>query len=286
LKTCEKVLMTSATRDLIESLKGSQHLNCGFIETLDYGKTIHYKDETITLVRSDHIIGAAQVVVEEPDGTRVAYTGDFRIDGTPIVDADVLVTEATYGNPMCKRQSNADIRELFVGLVEKGLKHGPVHIFGYHGKLQEAMQILHNAGIRATKFASEKVFLASQVCLKHGMQLGHLKLMGDPEAEELLKKRAPCIAFCHSYSQYKESVKGFSITLSGWEFNLPIRENAKNTYTVALSDHSDYNGLMEYIRRSKPKLVITDNYRDGHATTFAKEIQKNLGIPAKALPKR
>ncbi|MEM2118889.1 MAG: hypothetical protein QW840_02065, partial [Candidatus Bathyarchaeia archaeon] len=42
LKTCEKVLMTSATRDLIESLKGSQHLNCGFIETLDYGKTIHY----------------------------------------------------------------------------------------------------------------------------------------------------------------------------------------------------------------------------------------------------
>jgi hypothetical protein len=43
---------------------------------------------------------------------------------------------------------------------------------------------------------------------------------------------------------------------------------------------------MEYVRRSKPKLVITDNFRVGHAETFAKEVRKHLGIPAIALPKR
>jgi putative mRNA 3-end processing factor len=65
---------------------------------------------------------------------------------------------------------------------------------------------------------------------------------------------------------------------------VPARETNNNEYTVALSDHSDFDGLMEYVRRSKPKLVITDNYRVGHAETLAKEIHKRLGIPSIALP--
>ena len=55
---------------------------------------------------------------------------------------------------------------------------------------------------------------------------------------------------------------------------------------VALSDHSDFDGLMEYVRRSKPKLVITDNFRAGHAGTLAKEIRKRFGVSALALPKK
>jgi len=55
---------------------------------------------------------------------------------------------------------------------------------------------------------------------------------------------------------------------------------------VALSDHSDFNGLIEYVRRSKPKLVITDNFRVGHARTLVKEIRKRFGISALALPKK
>jgi len=55
---------------------------------------------------------------------------------------------------------------------------------------------------------------------------------------------------------------------------------------VAFSDHSDFDGLMAYVRRSKPKLVITDNFRVSHAGTLAKEIRKRFGIPAFALPKK
>jgi hypothetical protein len=39
---------------------------------------------------------------------------------------------------------------------------------------------------------------------------------------------------------------------------------------IALSDHSDFNGLLRYVEESKPKLVITDNYRAGNATALEK----------------
>jgi hypothetical protein len=40
------------------------------------------------------------------------------------------------------------------------------------------------------------------------------------------------------------------------------------------------------VKRSKPKIVITDNFRVGYAETLAKEIHKRLGISALALPEK
>ena len=73
--------------------------------------------------------------------------------------------------------------------------------------------------------------------------------------------------------------------MSGWEFDAPYREIAEEEYVIALSDHSDFDGLIEYVRRSRPKLVITDNFRIGYAETLAREIHKRFGISAMALPK-
>jgi hypothetical protein len=40
------------------------------------------------------------------------------------------------------------------------------------------------------------------------------------------------------------------------------------------------------VRESKPKLVITDNYRVGDATILAREITRRLGIEARAMPQK
>jgi putative mRNA 3-end processing factor len=286
LKTCEKVLMTKATKDLIDVMMGPLFLMGGLVETLDYGKTRQMGEEQLTFFRADHILGAAQVLVKDSEGARIAYTGDFRIDDTHVLDADVLVMEATYGNPMCKRSFEKDVKDLLVSLVEEGLKHGAVYVFGYHGKLQEVMQILHERGVKAPFVVPEKVFHVSRVCELHGMRLGRLMLSEEREAKELLERNSPCIAFYHMGSRKKVGQGAFRVYVSGWEFNSPCREIADKEYVVALSDHSDFDGLTEYVRRSKPKLVITDNFRVGHAETMAREIQKRFGISAVALPKR
>jgi putative mRNA 3-end processing factor len=286
LRTCEKVLMTKATKDLIDVMKSPLFMMNGFVETLDYGKTLQYEEERLTFFPSDHILGAAQVFIEDAEGTRIAFTGDFRVDGTPVLDADVLVMEATYGSPACKRSFNTDVKKLLISMVKEGLKHGVVYVFGYHGKLQEVMQILRDADVKAPFVVPERVFHVSMICQKHGMHLGRLMLSEGKEAKELLERNVPCIAFYHMNSGSKINRGVFRIYVSGWEFYAPCRQMAKNEYVIALSDHSDFDGLMEYVRRSRPKFVVTDNFRVGHAETLAKEIRKNFGIPAIALPKK
>jgi len=286
LRKCQKVLMTPATKDLIDVLRGPLFLMGGFVETHDYEQTFQFEDEKITFFKADHILGAAQVLVEDAEGKRIAFTGDFRIDETPVLDADVLAMEATYGSPSCNRTFKTDLKALLVSLVEEGLKQGTVYVFGYHGKLQEVMQILHTAGIKAPFIASEKVFQVSKVCENHGMHIGRLMLSEEDEARELMQKCSPCVVFYHMNAAGKTGLENFRICVSGWEFNQPSRQKADKEYIVALSDHSDFNGLIEYVRRSKPELVITDNFRVGHAETFAREIHNRFGIPAIALPKR
>jgi len=56
-------------------------------------------------------------------------------------------------------------------------------------------------------------------------------------------------------------------------------------YLVALSDHSDFDGLIEYVKRSKATQVITDNYRMSHGAVLAKEIRKRLGVFAVPMPR-
>ena len=97
VRTCEKILTTKATKDLIDVMRGPLFLMGGFVETLDYGKTIQYEEERITFFKADHILGAAQVLVEDSQGKRILFTGDFRINETPVIGADILVMEATYG---------------------------------------------------------------------------------------------------------------------------------------------------------------------------------------------
>ena len=284
LKSCEKVLMTTATRDLIRVVNGSLPLDDGTVELLDYGETFEYGGEQVTLVKADHILGAAQVLVEDSKGRRVGYTGDFRVDDTePLEDCDTLVVEATYGSPWFKRVFKVDVKELLVSMVEKNLR-GTVYVFGYYGKLQEVMQILRRADVCVPFVMPERVFHVSKVCKEHGMKLGGLTLSTEKEGKDLLDKDLPCVAFYHMNTRSKVGLNNSRICVSGWEFRSPCRQIGEREHLIALSDHSDFCGLLEYVRRSRPNRVVTDNYRVSHGVTLAKEISKRLGIPAVAMP--
>jgi predicted metal-dependent RNase len=130
----------------------------------------------------------------------------------------------------------------------------------------------------------EKVFHVSKVCERHSMRLGRLMLSEENEARELMERNSSFVAFYHMGSRSKVGQEAFRICVSGWEFGTPCREINDREYVVALSDHSDFTGLVEYVRRSKPKLVITDSFRSGYAEALAKEIHKRFSISTEALP--
>ncbi len=285
LKKCEVTVMTPATRDMIEALKGPRFLSRGTVKTLDYGEAFTYEDETLTLHYADHILGTAQALVEDNEQTRILYTSDFRFPRTPLVKADIVVMEATYGDPVRVRPFGMMAEGILVSLVEQGLKQGPVYIFGYHGKLQKMMRILYEAKMKIPFIVPEKIFRVSKVCEKHGMKLGKQLIPFDGKtSQSMLNQNAPCIVFYHSYSRKKVEGEALRISASGWQFGKPCRKVRENEYMVALSDHSDFNELLQYVERCNPRLVITDKYRSEAARIFAREIKKRLKIPAKAAP--
>ena len=284
LKGCEKVLMTKATRDLTQTLNtGLKLKDSPTVKTLEYGKVFKYSDEKISLIKADHILGACQVLVEDAGGIRIVWTGDFRLEDTPVLDCDVLVVEATYGTPSCRRNFGVDVRELLVSMVEQRLRGGTVYVFGYHGKLQEIMQILRKADVQVPFVMPERVHEVTKVCEKHGMKLGCLCQSSDPEGHELLNGNLPCVAFYHMNQRQHVGLRNARICVSGWEFHRPCRQIGDREHLIALSDHSDFDGLIEYVRQSKAKQVITDNFRS-NGDALAHEIRKRLGVQAVALP--
>ena len=243
-----KVYATPATAELIKLFKGKR------VSVLDYNERLKIEDEQVELFDAGHIIGSAQVLLIDENGKRWVYTGDFRLDRAEVVKSDLLVIEATYGNP--KHVRNFDVEDKFLELIDRFANSASaVHIFGYHGKLQEVAEILRDYTI----YMAPSVYRVARICEKYGMKFG-------------------------DYFLAKQQREGIKIYLTGWEFREPVRKISENEYVVALSDHSDFEGLLKYVELSDPQLVITDNYRVGDALALAREIKRRLGIEAIAMP--
>jgi putative mRNA 3-end processing factor len=205
-----------------------------------------------------------------------------------VLQADVLVTEATYGNPACVRPFRAEVESLFLELVRQRLAQGPVCVVGYHGKLQEAAGLLHRAGIEAPILAPERVYQALQVCRQHGLgpdaglwEAAAPLREGSPEAQEA---RAGAYIRLRHTAQPGPVEEPTRILLSGWQFDAPCRQLSGGAWQVALSDHCDFAELLDYVWSSGARLVIADAFRSQSAGVFAAEVQRRLGVRAIAMP--
>jgi putative mRNA 3-end processing factor len=114
------------------------------------------------------------------------------------------------------------------------------------------------------------------------MELGDFLLAESDEGIEVSK--GSHIGLYHMRAARGFESSGAKIYLSGWEFKTPVKKIGTREYEVALSDHSDFEQLLEYIKASDPKYVVTDGFRVGDAKALAKEIKKRLGKPARPMP--
>ncbi|UXD21217.1 hypothetical protein IPA_01430 [Ignicoccus pacificus DSM 13166] len=250
------------------------------------GSCFKIDDERICFIRAEHIPGSVQVLVENENGFRVLYTGDFKNpgSGTPIVeDLDVLIVDATYGDPRYVRPSEAEVEEALVDIIEQALSRGePVKIYAYYGKIQEVMQLLRRYGIDVPFLASGKIFWMSKALEAHGYCFGDLYNLSSQEGKEILK--GDHIHFVH-FNRFSKDRDGnyVRIKLDGWLANKAFQKIGRKDWIVAFSDHADYNGTMRYVMESKAKIVIVDGYRSSFAKAFASKLRVR-GVHAFAMP--
>ncbi|MCS7139182.1 MAG: MBL fold metallo-hydrolase [Candidatus Nezhaarchaeota archaeon] len=280
LVKCKVVYATPITRDVLHVLYGRGSEG---VMPLRYKEPVMVNDEIMVLYPAGHIPGSAQVLVEDSEGRRALYTGDFRLPGATVVETDVLVIEATYGHPKCVRPPTEEVYNALIKLVSDEVERKPVHVYGFYGKVQEVMEVMRRSGVRAPFLAKGKMYDLTMACIKHGVDARDVINADTREGVELLKRRGGYVFFKHA-SKVSEGVEGLKIHLTGWEFGATHRKVAKNLYRVSLSSHSDFNNLLAYVEGSKPRFVVVDNSRDGFGKVFAREVKRRLKIEAVALP--
>jgi len=236
---------------------------------------IRFDDFTARMIRSGHVLGGAQIFIEA-DGHTVLYTGDFKLSPSltcgpaRVEQADILITESTYGMPQYVFPKIEKVREELVKWVRLQMKSNfPVDIGGYQiGKAQEAIKLLNENGI--TPKVAETIRRYSDIYKKFGVRLDFLK----PEEESRI-----LVKQMHQLKNSGRNVK--TCALTGWSLD-GNKLNGKTEADVGfpLSDHCDFNQLMEYVERVSPKQVYCMH---GFAKELAREIRKRFKISAKPL---
>ena len=62
----------------------------------------------------------------------------------------------------------------------------------------------------------------------------------------------------------------------------PELQYSERSCRIALSDHADFNGVLDYVKASRAKYVLVDNTRGSHALELAMALTEVLGIAAVA----
>jgi len=211
-------------------------------------------------------LGSAQIFIETPEAS-ILYSGDFKVSENlttlplEVRNADILITEATYGNPRYIFPQQEKTKEEFVKWVKSEIRKGnEVHVGAYPiGKSQEAIKILNEEGIIPK--VTETIRRYSEVYKKFGV-----KLEFTSEDSEVLIKPIGLI-------RNKEGVK--NCILTGWTLY-----NEKGIFGFPISDHADFPQILEYVEMVKPKIVYCFH---GFEDILCKEIKKRLGIEARPI---
>lgn len=284
LQFYDDIFVTHATRDVLIAIKGDWLKYKRNLKAKACMNPFDYLDEKITFYPVVHTLGSAQILVES-DSCRILYTGDFR-EGTSPIEVDILVIDSTYGSPAFNKTYPRDFAiKTLVSEVKERLGIGPVCIKANRGKLQESMNILYKADLKVPFLFHKKVVRISNVFKDYGMEVGDFIQIGTGEAEEIIRRKQPHIAFYPLGSKVHAEEIYLLISISDWDTTKPIYSKiADKKYIIGLTDHCEFNGLMEFVKQCRPKFVITDAYRCGNAEVFARNIERRLNIEAKAMP--
>jgi len=283
-KGSQTILMSEPTRHLLIAEFGGDLAFRPKIVGLPYGTIYTHGDNNIQLLPNGHMLGSVQVVLENKDGARTGYSGDFNWPMENVMQTDVLVVDSTYGSPEKKKNySQEDVNHRFVEMVVANQYKGPVHIKGYRGLIQRALSLIHGNGINVPVLVSRRMKSQIEVYQNFGYTIDNVIELGSEDGKEVMKSNRYVRLYGTGDGDLDgvASGKGSSIYLTAYwaQANEPVLELAGDRVTrIAMTDHADFDGTIEYILATKAKHVITDPTRGGSAFELSSYIKDHLGI--------
>jgi putative mRNA 3-end processing factor len=241
--------------------------------------------ENFSLIDSGHILGSKGLLFDD-----VFYTGDVCtrdrafLKAARIPKCKTLITECTFGLPEfvfpkideIKNQVNRIISELYS-------KGKPVLLLGY--QLGKAQTISSLFGHWKPLYYHDSVKKMNELHRKFGINLEDA--IGHSEAEKsgLLDKKpwtmvVPMMSQKNHFIKHmKEKYGAITIGFSGWAKSSRFTFGRNSDYSIPLSDHCDFNELVDLVRKSGAEKIYTIH---GFVEEFASHLKK-IGFDAQPL---
>jgi len=232
--------------------------------------------ENFSLIDAGHILGAKGLLMED-----LFYTGDIStrdrgfMKGAIVPKCKTLITECTFGMPEYVFPSiDATIKrvnEIISDLYGKGK---PVILLGYElGKAQ----ILSYLFSHWKPYYHDSVKKVNDLYRQFGVQIEESVGHTEAEACGFLDKKpwlmiAPNLSGKNAFIKHMKSKYGaITIGFSGWSQSSRFSFARGHDYSIPLSDHCDYNELLNLIKRCKPEKIYTVH---GFVNEFAADLNK------------
>lgn len=229
------------------------------------GETHALEDgSALLLLPSNHMLGSCQVAVTLPDGRRVGYSGDFGWPLNRIIRVEELVVDSTYGSPGSVRGYSQDEAEASMEeIVRRRLRHGPVHIRAFRGTIERVMNVLGD-GVGVPILASSRLIREIEVYQAHGLAVGTVVDLDSDNARHALGQRSYVRLYSKGDGFKNEIVGGTTVVCSACmvDPDRPMREFSERAYSVAMSNHADFEETLAYVKATGARTVITDNTRN------------------------
>ncbi len=214
----------------------------------------------VTLLPAGHILGSSMVLVERA-GTRILYSGDFRLRPSATAErcapepADILVMECTYGDPRYRFPDREEALDGLCGFIAETRARCAVPILLAYslGKAQEVAALLGGRGVRV--WLADEAHAMLETYREFGIALAECERF-DPEMEAphdgaLIVSPGPT---------GRALIRGFrrrrTAFLSGWALDRWRRPRGSDV-AFPLSDHGDFDELLELVARVGPRKIYT-----------------------------
>lgn len=220
-----------------------------FLKSYHESFTLH--GVKITFISAGHMIGSAQVLMEFK-GIKYLYTGDYKLQEDPTCEpiefttADVLITETTFANPLTQHpKAEEEIRNL--ESTDINIMLGAYAL----GKSQRIIRLVndHCKGKRVLVHHSIMPFV--KIYEQMGVDLGKYEMYD----RKVMKNNPTGLIYVVPPMVFKSYIKAINVVrvfASGWK-----HLNAGKGLQLCISDHVDWNDIIETISQVKPKEVWT-----------------------------
>ena len=279
---CGEYWATGASEGILRRRLG-QTIN---LVPVDYGTLHRIGDARVSFHSAGHVLGSAQIRLEA-GGESWLVSGDYKRDADPScapfepVQADVFITEATFGLPIYRWSPGAVVARQILDWWQSAPER-PSILFCYaFGKAQRVLAELAQLGVAEEILLHGAVEALMEPYREAGVALPPTRPVSSLERKVDLAGRlviAPPSA--HRSVWMKRLKDPQTAFVSGWMAVRGARRRRGYERGFVLSDHADWNGLLTSVRESGARQVYVTH---GNSDGLARYLRDVEGIAAEPL---